>query len=355
MSSFIRTIESFGESVVLTDQDLSLGLKSYCYTNCNNDSPNELKEIRGMVFRDDELLFKPLGYTEETLYDLERFGDLTDWKLFPAYEGALIRVFCVDDKWFTSTHRKLDAFKSFWGGPTSYGENFKMGIEKQLGLALEDFYLSLNKSRVYLFLVLNNDNNRLVCVPTSGSTVFHVGTMFDVDKFDLDEYVGVDQPKELERNHNLFEILDNLGPEYQGVIAFPPSGLPIKFVTERYLSLRNVRGNEPNLKMRYLQVRNDPELSKNLRELFPKFCAIFDQCEEILNKVTKKIYHAYISRFIRKNFIVVPPPHWAIMKLCHEWHHQNRDENKISLEVVQKILNEQSAVHLYQILKTVQL
>ena len=41
-----------------------------------------------------------------------------------AHEGSLLRAFCVNDTWYITTHRKLDAFRSKWASRQSFGAQF---------------------------------------------------------------------------------------------------------------------------------------------------------------------------------------------------------------------------------------
>ena len=77
--------------------------------------------------------------------------------------------------------------------------------------------------------------------------------------------------------------------------------------------------------------------------LYPKYGDSFDEYEDLLYDAAKKINFYYIRRFIKKKYITVPKDEYNIMKLCHEWHKENRVENRISLRKVIEILNAQQS------------
>ena len=74
-------------------------------------------------------VFSNLPFTPEyvttVLPDIENIFEYT---FSNSYEGAIIRVFYFKDKWFYSTHRKLDAFKSRWSSKETFGDTFLKSI-----------------------------------------------------------------------------------------------------------------------------------------------------------------------------------------------------------------------------------
>ena len=65
----------------------------------------------------------------KNIQNLEK--DLPNCLFFDSHEGALIRVFHFGDRWYTSTHRKLNAFRSKWASRESFGTLFKKALEEQ--------------------------------------------------------------------------------------------------------------------------------------------------------------------------------------------------------------------------------
>ena len=78
------------------------------------------EEVQNMYNNIKALEFK--RETCESAYlNLESQINFENFSFFNSYEGTLIRMFNFDDKWYVTTHRKLDAFRSKWAGKTSYG------------------------------------------------------------------------------------------------------------------------------------------------------------------------------------------------------------------------------------------
>lgn len=77
-----------------------------------------------------------------------------------AREGTTIRVFNHKDKWYCTTHRKIDAFRSRWGNTKSFGEIFAENVLSKSGKTLEEFYETLGKDLTYTFLTGTTQNTR---------------------------------------------------------------------------------------------------------------------------------------------------------------------------------------------------
>ena len=100
-------------NVSITDKDENCQL--ICYASCNQDDPDIVKRMRGVVFHDENPVLLTFPFTPElTDNDTTIITDLlnpifSQCKFFDAYEGCLIRVFFCK-KWYFSTNRKLNCF-----------------------------------------------------------------------------------------------------------------------------------------------------------------------------------------------------------------------------------------------------
>lgn len=369
-------IKRMGNTIRVTDEDETCNLKSYCYTNAHNkdDSDDNVKKYRGVVFDDDEVVMRAFPYTtdyEETDVDniTRDMGECLDkYSFYDSYEGVLIRVFCYKDKWFTTTHRKLNAFRSKWASRESFGTAFKKALEFAITHTdfggkvptgeeplLTRFQTVLDKKHQYMFLVLNSDSNRIVCRAPDNPTVLHVGTFID-GKLSLDNDIGLPRPKKLTFK-NVAELVEYVHSvdmtRVQGVICFAPDNRQYKIVNKYYKQLFLARGNEPSIKFRYLQVRMNRQTSEMLYYLYPSMESMFDDIENKLYDIARNIYVAYVQRFIKKRFVTVPNEDFLIIKECHKWHEQDRKHNRISLEKVIDVMNAQSPTCLNRMIRRV--
>jgi hypothetical protein len=380
-----KMITDMGDSVKITDS--VDGLDLYCYVNCGPSDSDSLKKCRGVVFKGDELVMSAFQYTNEyTCHDyttlVERLGGMIkECSIFDSYEGTLIRMFYANDKWYTGTNRKLDANKSKWASSNSFGYSFAKALEEEVAHndalreainanepdnttgtdnvtdtkgIVERFSSVLDKKKKYMFMMLNDEHNRIVCDAREKGLIYHVGTVLESNEILLDCDINVPRPakRKFDDIDLMLDYVEMLSPaNLQGVIIFAPDGTQHKVYNSYYFSSYNIRGNEPSIKFRYLQLRMDLSKRYELRGLYPNFIPVFEDYENIIYAVAKQIYNAYISRFINNQYIKVPPEEYNVVRECHAWHLADRSKNKITLGKVQEILNQQVPTNLNKMIR----
>jgi len=393
-----ETIQAQSGKIRLSDTDQDAGLDLFCYHRCDNSETKLVKNCRGIIFSGDKVVMRGFPYTEEYTVEDESLNalkavlgnTLSTCKFFDAHEGALLRVFCWKSKWYITTHRKLDAFRSKWASKESFGQMFKSALEakwnkrdpdfmqqccgddwasddvviKETTDVSKTFLESLDVTKQYMFLILNNYDNRIVCISPETPTVFHVGTFDTTDedgvrvpdtKCDMTTRVGLEWPQERPFNNwaDFTKLVGSLNSEkLQGIIIYDTATTnQYKLFNQEYHELFQVRGNEPSVKYRYLQVRMQKELVNKLYYLYPKFADAFDDYENTLYECAKQINMNYINRFIKKKYVTVPKEEFHVMKACHDWHLQDREKNRISLRKVIDTMNEESSSNLNRIIR----
>ena len=390
-----ETIQALSGKIRLSDTDQDAALDLYCYNKCDNTESDLVKNCRGVIFHSNTVVMKGFPFTEEFTTDDSSFTELktkitfnsSNYKFYDAHEGALLRVFNWQSKWYITTHRKLDAFRSKWASKESFGQMFKSALEVMwekrdpefmrqcwgddwkdrddtVSNVMELFLDTLDVTKQYMFLILNNYDNRIVCVSNDEPTVYHVGTIGTTEKdgvrvpddiWDLKTRVGIAWPQEREFSdwEQVVEHVDNQNSEkVQGLIIYDEANhKQFKIFNREYHELFKVRGNEPSVKFRYLQIRMDKDQVDKLYYLYPKFADAFDDYENTLYECAKQINKNYIDRFIKKKYVTVPKEEFHIMKACHEWHLEEREKNRISLRKVIDTMNEQSATNLNRIIR----
>lgn len=364
MTNYIpNSLIDFKDFIEKTDDDGVLQI--YSYKHCTNENEDGLKKCRGLVYHDDFLVAKSLGFTTEynetsNLKELLSSSlDIGNYNFYKSEEGTLIRVFCYNDKWYTSTHRKLDAFKSRWSSESSFGDNFVDCLKK---LYKEDplniLTSKLSKDNVYLFLIRNTSENRIVSKAPQDPLVYFVG-YFKGDNYtnelpsDLDGF-PTQNSLSFSTWDELSEYVKNVDPfESQGVICFEKNtDKHFKVLNSRYQSYSQVRGNESNLLLRYLNVRHNIQMNKLFLELYQEHSSTFSNYEFLINLIAKDIHTAYMSRFIGKKHVVVSQEAYKIVKECHGWHISDRTNNKVTYNHVVSVLTLQRFSNiLYSLIK----
>lgn len=370
---FTRSVvEANTSHIRLADRDDTSDLDLFCYIKCSQSDDRVVQDCRGAVFHKDTLVMRGFPYTPECNHtEIERLAELlpdfSKCRFFDAYEGALIRVFFFDGKWYVSTHRKLNAFRSKWSSKESFGTIFKRALLHEvenndtLRATLPDgesvidrLCETLNKDRQYMFHVSNTRENRIVCLAPEHPTLFHVGTFID-GKLDLDDNINIPHPYEHSEFMNVDELSHMVGTmgakKYQGIIVFLPDNRQLKVLSQEYQDFFRVRANEPSVKYRYLQVRMNRRLTNGLYTLYPEHVKEFDDYENTIYKIAQNIHRAYIARYINKRYITVPTQEYKVIRACHAWHCADRENNRISEDKVIDELNKQSATDLNHMIR----
>ncbi len=378
-------IESLNETIKLFDSDKDNNLDLFNYINCNNSDSNFLQSCRGLVYNGDKLIVKTFPYTIEYTEknDFEEINKnilpvFDQCSFYNSHEGCLIRVFYFNNKWFMTTNKKLNAFKSKWASKQSYGYYFEEALKHQVctneklkaNINLESLNDNmenifevfcesiLDKKNQYMFLLLNNDENRIVSFQPENPTIFHIGTFNEEHKIILENDIYIPYPEKLNFSNldELFDYVDTLDyTKLQGVIIFAPENKQFKILNKRYHQYYLARGNEPSIKFRYLQVRMDQNNYNILRELYPENIKDFEDYENYIFDASRNIYKAYVERFIKKLYVTVPVEEYNVIKEAHSWYLSDRKSNKITYEKIMDILNSQSPTNLNKIIKRVKL
>jgi hypothetical protein len=265
-----------------------------------------------------------------------------------------------------TTHRKLNAFRSKWASNESFGTSFKnaLSAEEEINPTfknalpkgdniLERFQSILDVRKNYMFLIRNTVDNRIVCSAPERNTVYHVGTFVNGVLF-MNENVNLSTPKELIFNNidELQSYVSNISyKDLQGIIGFSKDNKQVKILTKDYQDLFQARGNEPSIKFRYLQVRMNRRFVNMLEHLYPELIETFEEYENTLYDIARSIYRSYVQRFIKKCYVTVPREEFAIIRECHTWHLSNRVENRISIDQMVRVMNQQSPTHLNHMIR----
>lgn len=297
--------------------------------------------------------------------DIPEFAPGEKIVITDSYEGTLVRVYFYKT-WRISTHRKLNAFNSAWGNDTSFGQMFVDFVTRRVSMS--EFYDRLDPTKVYTFLVRYNENTRIVSdVPAIDQQVLFVG------KHDLGQFSNVpDLDTDTFEWRSMFETpkthtfaalgdawqytRDHVDPHYiQGLIVFRENGFTCKLLNPEYCNLKRVRGNSASLAMRYLELKHsDPDMCKQLQDMFPSHRETFEQCDELLKKIAARLLYVYIQRNIHKRLLRVPEPQHRILVNMHTWHCLDRSNNIVRQEYVQDVIDSLPAYTMRTLLRSLQ-
>lgn len=355
-----------GNNMQLVDEDQVL--KLYSYEKCTEKDTDAVKLQRSVVKdMDGNVVTISLPYTDEYVINDEvelPEMDLGDYDVYTSMEGTLLRLFYYQDKWYVTTNRKLDAFKSYWSSHFSFGQIFVnniLHIYKETNI--ETFFDKLDKGNTYFFLLMPTIENRIVClVDSTLPSLYYLGYF---EKGDIGENVVIRRGEELmeisrlvklEMDNDMTKVKDFVKSvdvwKNQGVILFHKhKNRQVKFLNEEYKRLWSIRNNNPNLFLRYFEIRTDEKMLDDFFKLYPKFVTVADRFEYQIFEVSKHLHQAYVDRYIRKQYVSLPKQEYVILKKAHDWHNKDRNYNRIYRTKMLNLLNDEKPIHLYQIIK----
>ena len=371
-----KNIEALTSHVRLVDSDAENGLDLFCYINCKKSDTDLVQQCRGVVFHGDNVVLKSFPYTMEYTdsdnEEIQQNINLEESVVYDSYEGTIIKVFYHGSKWYICTNRKLDAYKSNWASKESFGMLFNKALIHEFNVnerlrniitinetddAINVFCDNvLDKSKQYMFLLLNSSENRIVCDAPENPTVFHVGT-FKNGILSMEDDICIPYPNKIDVSnyYDIYDYVNNIDyTKKQGVIIFTQNR-QYKIVNKDYKSLYEARGNEPSINFSYLKIRMDSNKRDMLRYLYPNSLKNFEEYENILYDTSKRIYDAYVRRYIKREFMTLPPEEYKIMSQAHEWYLQNKTTNKITYNKIIDIMNSQEPTKLNRIIRNIKL
>ena len=371
-ADFFSNLEN---QVLMVDEEHSVNLQLFHYKSCNNDSNPLVKEVRGTVKSGDKMVSKSFGYIDELDVDkhekeiINRIHSFNQSKIYKMYEGTVVRMFYWKHRWFLSTHKKLNAFDSKWGknGCKTFGEMFvdalcddKVNFKPQnpdIWDVYNNFCYSLDTNKTYVFLILHDKNTQMVCDNDDAVLpLYHIGE-FDNSTHLLVEGNTSNIPNLPQLKFNspeeIVEYVRNMCPfKNQGVIVYFPNQTQLKIFNSRYKNIQEIRGNQPDIVFRYLEIRhNHEEYSKFFSVFGEKYKNELNEVEKTILDKSLSIFDSYVQRYIYKQFVFVPKVEFIVMQMCHEWHLQDRNKNKIKAYVVYDFVNTLPTKLLYSLIK----
>lgn len=282
---------------------------------------DDARKIRGMVVekRTSKVIAKggffAYEYTPADVEKLNRNLDFfnrsfDDMTVAYSVEGTIIRVFYYQNKWYVSTHRKLDAARSKWGSTVSFRQLFENALLEHYGLSIKDLCLTLNLRCEYSFMIMADNNTKFACTPFGRKCVYFLSS--DDPK---DATVKVDRlpcaPDSIQSLEQAFQCVEAMTYPfaYQGILlTHTPSGAQYRIVSCEYLRLYGIRNNQQSIPFRYIQLRKEladessPTWSEAhsaedklmwLKKLFPEFENTFLAYERHFETIASNLYRHF--------------------------------------------------------------
>jgi hypothetical protein len=317
---------------------------SYKIITHDNEDTNEISSYRSVIFSNPENSL--LSFSPPSSIPLEEFQNkypeiTDDIYINECIEGTMINLF-YDSRiggWEIATKSAVGA--NYWFYRTQYGE--ELGTQKTFRQMLLDAFRSefdLNmvpflqyfpKEYSYTFVLKHPDNHIVEDVQYPIAYLVAVYHICDNRAIYIPPFI-----------YEEWDCFLNI----RGIIEFPPSfdeGLKyddyMTFNNEKtvgymisnirtgerchienllYVTLRELRGNNPNLQYHYFVLKQDGKINDFLKS-FPQYNALFLQFQVQYQKFVSNLHSHYVSNYIKRTGKKCPPKYFPLVyKLHHD-------------------------------------
>jgi hypothetical protein len=220
-------------------------------------------------------------------------------------DGTMIRLYNYNGTWCTATTRCIDAKDSYWSSEKTFDAMFWELFDSSL---LEQ----LDVTCTYVFILLHSEN-RIVVKHTRNSLVFvsRINTVTGVEDYRnvFANVMNIRRPKVIPQI-DVTDIPSYYLPYKRGILVklYNTDGKAwdvYKLDFEEYKKIKELRGNVPQIRMRYLEILSDPAQLALLEKYYPEHRFMFGMIKHALRNVVREVYKLYVESHIKHTVQVV--------------------------------------------------
>lgn len=152
----------------------------------------------------------------------------------------------------------------------------------------------ITEMKLYLIAAyrINNENYTITKLQEEDLTTFLKGT-----------YIQTPKPYNFTTYDDLEALISVMNEDYKdaGIMIYhEPSGLRTKIRNPNYEFVRGLRGNQPKLQYRYLELRQQGKVAAYLR-YYPEALPEFNKFKKQIHAFTEELHTRYINCYIKKS------------------------------------------------------
>ncbi len=263
-------------------------------------------------------------YTEEEIHQLiasHEFFKTGTITIEEAIDGTLIRLYYDfnTNEWKKATKNCMDAYQSYWNNSKSFGEMFdECAYNSYLN------YDNLDPSFCYSFVIQHSENR--IIVPYHQNTLVHLLTRDLANMDEVDHDIGISKPRRFHFNtiHDIFYSLINAPWIFQGYVLINEENDRLKIENPNYTYVKELKGNNSNLKLRILQLLHSRQKYEFLK-YFPEHRELVHSVIMDVQHLATKIHRTYIQRYVKHNQDYPQPEEYTTFLKKLDWlYHQFR-------------------------------
>ncbi len=273
----------------------------------NKLDENIKKQANGIIFEMDTNKIVAMCYpqindvnTKEQLDDLIT-NDSTTIEF--CEDGTIIRLYNYNDTWYTSTTKCIDASMSYWSSSKSFNELFWELFDKK---SLEN----LDKNSTYFFILLHKENrivvkhkrNFLIYISRVDNKTFIEDNTFIFEgnmNIKKKEYINKKEFVSIIESNRPFDLANKRGIVIRSTNKNTNVNSIYKIDFESYKIIKDIRGNVPEIRMRYIELLNKPESLELLEKIYKEYQLTFAFIKASILKLVKTIHRLYINSHVK--------------------------------------------------------
>lgn len=274
----------------------------------NINQENVKKQCNGLIFEKETN--KIVAMSQNKLQELDDFNDVTKLvetndsvRIEYCEDGTIVKLYNYNGSWNTSTTRCISAKNSFWASSKSFDTLFWEVFDKNL-------LNFMDKNYTYIFVLLHRDN-RIVVKHNVNMLVYvsriHNTSFFEDFTNQFRNIYGIKRPKMMDKYEfkKLSQNVENYDCKFKrGIIIkvyIKEKGTwdLYKYDFQSYKIVKDIRGNVPQIRMRYLELLTKPESLQLLENFYQEHTFMFTFIKASLLKLVKTVYKLYVDSHIK--------------------------------------------------------
>jgi hypothetical protein len=224
------------------------------------------------------------------------------------FDGTFLKVYFYNDKWNVSTTKCINSDKSKWASDKSF---YNLFLECNVDLE------SLDKNNCYCF-ILHHPESRIVSpVPFP----YPYANLVAIRNMNTLELTKLNFPVENIPCQYKFDFVKKQPYSSGSYLVYIDSPTSEKLVVRvdslEYEWVKHIRGNVPDIKMRYLEILHMNLEKYGMYQYFPEHSSEFNQIESDLLSVSKTVQNLYFQKYITKENPDIPVKYSQTVRQLH--------------------------------------
>ena len=267
------------------------------------------RQANGLIFESDTN--RVICMCQNRLQDIYNFSEVIDLvkvnsngvRIEYCEDGTILRLYNYGGVWRTATTRCITASSSYWASDKDFDTMFWETFDKNL-------LNTMDTNFTYVFVLLHREN-RIVVKHNVNMLVYisriNNSTFFEDFSNQFRNVYGIKRPKLMDVDD--FRVL---GSDVNNFDCKFKRGIVIKIFDktdktwnlykydfERYKMIKSIRGNVPQIRMRYLELLNKPESLVLLEQFYTENAFMFTYIKASVLKLVKTVYRLYVDSHIK--------------------------------------------------------